>query len=154
MESLKPKVHAVQVCQSALRIPEEVVTSLPICHSALQLQEEASRLQHTAIQQCNIMQASITLSCVLLRVTWKMPYKFQWKQKLSYLCPFLFSHVISLRYSPLCFSHFWLHVFGTCFCLIYLSDSSQFFPLSCCLMLPGVTRKTANLQLYEGWFYN
>uniref|UniRef100_A0A674GBE8 Spectrin repeat containing nuclear envelope protein 1 n=1 Tax=Taeniopygia guttata TaxID=59729 RepID=A0A674GBE8_TAEGU len=58
MESLKPKVQAVQDCQSALRIPEEVVTSLPMCHSALRLQEEASRLQHTAIQQCNIMQAS------------------------------------------------------------------------------------------------
>uniref|UniRef100_A0A8B9MVJ5 Nesprin-1 n=1 Tax=Accipiter nisus TaxID=211598 RepID=A0A8B9MVJ5_9AVES len=58
MESLKPKVQAVQVCQSALRIPEEVVTGLPMCHSALRLQEEASRLQHTAIQQCNIMQAS------------------------------------------------------------------------------------------------
>ncbi|KAM6126873.1 nesprin-1-like [Pterocles gutturalis] len=59
MESLKPKVHAVQVCQSALRIPEEVVTSLPLCHSALRLQEEASRLQHTAIQQCNIMQEAV-----------------------------------------------------------------------------------------------
>ncbi|NXT73431.1 SYNE1 protein, partial [Zapornia atra] len=59
MESLKPKVHAVQVCQSGLRIPEEVVTGLPMCHSALQLQEEASRLQHTAIQQCNIMQATV-----------------------------------------------------------------------------------------------
>lgn len=58
MESLKPKVHAVQVCQSALRIPEEVVTSLPICHTALKLQEDASHLQHTAIQQCNIMQVS------------------------------------------------------------------------------------------------
>ncbi|KAM6272871.1 nesprin-1 isoform 2-T2 [Spheniscus humboldti] len=59
MESLKPKVHAVQVCQSALRIPEEVVTGLPMCHNALRLQEEASRLQHTAIQQCNIMQATV-----------------------------------------------------------------------------------------------
>ncbi|XP_027759675.1 nesprin-1 isoform X4 [Empidonax traillii] len=59
MESLKPKVQAVQDCQSALRIPEEVVTSLPICHSALRLQEEASRLQHTAIQQCNIMQEAV-----------------------------------------------------------------------------------------------
>ncbi|XP_062428373.1 nesprin-1 isoform X2 [Rhea pennata] len=59
MESLKPKVLAVQVCQSALRIPEEVVASLPICHSALRLQEEASRLQHTAIQQCNIMQEAV-----------------------------------------------------------------------------------------------
>uniref|UniRef100_A0A2K6KXS2 SYNE1 n=1 Tax=Rhinopithecus bieti TaxID=61621 RepID=A0A2K6KXS2_RHIBE len=57
MESLKPKVQAVQLCQSALRIPEDVVASLPLCHAALRLQEEASRLQHTAIQQCNIMQA-------------------------------------------------------------------------------------------------
>ncbi|KAB0392836.1 hypothetical protein E2I00_007090, partial [Balaenoptera physalus] len=57
MESLKPKVQAVQMSQSALRIPEDVVTSLPLCHAALRLQEGASRLQHTAIQQCNIMQA-------------------------------------------------------------------------------------------------
>uniref|UniRef100_A0A667FUY6 Spectrin repeat containing nuclear envelope protein 1 n=1 Tax=Lynx canadensis TaxID=61383 RepID=A0A667FUY6_LYNCA len=57
MESLKPKVHAVQICQSALRIPDDVVASLPLCHCALHLQAEASRLQHTAIQQCNIMQA-------------------------------------------------------------------------------------------------
>ncbi|XP_024905248.1 nesprin-1-like [Pteropus alecto] len=61
MESLKPKVQAVQICQSALRIPEDVVTSLPLCHAALQLQEEASRLQHTAIQQCNIMQVRVAL---------------------------------------------------------------------------------------------
>ncbi|CAH7312413.1 unknown_gene_12013 [Phodopus roborovskii] len=57
MESLKPKAQAVQLCQSALRIPEDVVASLPLCHAALRLQEEASQLQHTAIQQCNIMQA-------------------------------------------------------------------------------------------------
>ncbi|XP_013912844.1 PREDICTED: nesprin-1-like [Thamnophis sirtalis] len=60
MESLKPKVHAVQVCQSALRIPEEVLTTLPICHAALRLQEDASHLQHTAIQQCNIMQCGFS----------------------------------------------------------------------------------------------
>nr|BAE89399.1 unnamed protein product [Macaca fascicularis] len=59
MESLKPKVQAVQLCQSALRIPEDVVASLPLCHAALRLQEEASRLQHTAIQQCNIMQEAV-----------------------------------------------------------------------------------------------
>ncbi|XP_016071417.1 PREDICTED: nesprin-1 [Miniopterus natalensis] len=59
VESLKPKVHAVQVCQSALRIPEDVVTSLPLCHAALQLQEEASRLQHAAIQQCNVLQEAV-----------------------------------------------------------------------------------------------
>nr|XP_020142857.1 nesprin-1 isoform X3 [Microcebus murinus] len=59
MESLKPKVQAVQLCQSALRIPEDVVASLPLCHAALRLQEEASRLQHTAIQQCNVMQEAV-----------------------------------------------------------------------------------------------
>ncbi|XP_022415225.1 nesprin-1 isoform X17 [Delphinapterus leucas] len=59
MESLKPKVHAVQMSQSALRIPEDVVTSLPLCHAALRLQEGASWLQHTAIQQCNIMQEAV-----------------------------------------------------------------------------------------------
>uniref|UniRef100_A0A8C5RH19 Spectrin repeat containing nuclear envelope protein 1 n=1 Tax=Laticauda laticaudata TaxID=8630 RepID=A0A8C5RH19_LATLA len=59
MESLKPKVHAVQACQSALRIPEEVLATLPICHAALRLQEDASHLQHTAIQQCNIMQEAV-----------------------------------------------------------------------------------------------
>ncbi|KAM6459267.1 nesprin-1-like [Liasis olivaceus] len=59
MELLKPKVHAVQSCQSALRIPEEVLTTLPICHTALRLQEDASHLQHTAIQQCNIMQEAV-----------------------------------------------------------------------------------------------
>lgn len=59
MESLKPKMQAVQLCQSALRIPEDVVASLPLCHAALRLQEEASQLQHTAIQQCNIMQEAV-----------------------------------------------------------------------------------------------
>lgn len=64
MESLKPKVQAVQLCQSALRIPEDVVTGLPLCHAALRLQEEASQLQHTAIQQYNIMQAGATVQRV------------------------------------------------------------------------------------------
>ncbi|XP_049759928.1 nesprin-1 isoform X14 [Elephas maximus indicus] len=59
MESLKPKVQAVQMCQSALRVPEDVVTSLALCHAALLLQDEASRLQHAAIQQCNIMQEAV-----------------------------------------------------------------------------------------------
>jgi nesprin-1 len=54
-------MQAVQLCQSALRIPEDVVASLPLCHAALRLQEEASQLQHTAIQQCNIMQAGATV---------------------------------------------------------------------------------------------
>lgn len=46
----------MQACQSALRMPEEVVNSLSICRTALNLQQEASQLQHTAIQQCNILQ--------------------------------------------------------------------------------------------------
>ncbi|RXM34940.1 Nesprin-1 [Acipenser ruthenus] len=59
METFKQKVEAVQACQSALRIPEEVVTNLAICQTALRLQGEASRLQHTAIQQCNILQEAL-----------------------------------------------------------------------------------------------
>lgn len=60
MESFKQQVEAVQECQSALRVPEEVVTSLSICRTALNLQQEASQLQHTAIQQCNILQVGDT----------------------------------------------------------------------------------------------
>lgn len=56
MEGFKQQVKAVQQCQSALRLPEEVVASLPICRTAQSLQQEASQLQHTTIQQCNILQ--------------------------------------------------------------------------------------------------
>uniref|UniRef100_A0A3Q2DL23 Uncharacterized protein n=1 Tax=Cyprinodon variegatus TaxID=28743 RepID=A0A3Q2DL23_CYPVA len=56
MESFKQQVASVQQCQSALRLPEEVVASLPICRTAQSLQQEASQLQHTTIQQCNILQ--------------------------------------------------------------------------------------------------
>uniref|UniRef100_A0A3B3HW55 SYNE1 n=1 Tax=Oryzias latipes TaxID=8090 RepID=A0A3B3HW55_ORYLA len=58
MESFKQQVVAVQRCQSALRLPEEVVASLPICRTAQTLQQEASQLQHTTIQQCNILQVT------------------------------------------------------------------------------------------------
>uniref|UniRef100_A0A8C2ZX98 SYNE1 n=1 Tax=Cyclopterus lumpus TaxID=8103 RepID=A0A8C2ZX98_CYCLU len=56
MEGFKQQVAAVQQCQSALRLPLEVVASLPICRTAQILQQEASQLQHTTIQQCNILQ--------------------------------------------------------------------------------------------------
>uniref|UniRef100_A0A8C6WV75 SYNE1 n=1 Tax=Neogobius melanostomus TaxID=47308 RepID=A0A8C6WV75_9GOBI len=56
MEVFKQQVAAVQQCQSALRLPEEAVASLPICRTAQTLQQEASQLQHTTIQQCNILQ--------------------------------------------------------------------------------------------------
>lgn len=56
MESFKQQVQAVQLCQSALRVPEEVMPNLAICRTALRLQQEASQLQHVAIQQCNILQ--------------------------------------------------------------------------------------------------
>uniref|UniRef100_A0A3B3QYU0 Uncharacterized protein n=1 Tax=Paramormyrops kingsleyae TaxID=1676925 RepID=A0A3B3QYU0_9TELE len=59
MENFKQQVLAVQGCQSVLRVPEEVVTSLSICRTAVSLQQEASRLQHTAIQQCNILQEAV-----------------------------------------------------------------------------------------------
>lgn len=61
MEGFKQQVAAVQQCQSALRLPEEVVTSLPICRTAQTLQQEASQLQHTTIQQCNILQVEGSL---------------------------------------------------------------------------------------------
>lgn len=61
MEGFKQKVVAVQQCQSALWLPEEVVTSLPICRTAQSLQQEASQLQHTTIQQCNILQVECGL---------------------------------------------------------------------------------------------
>ena len=56
LESFKLQVQAVQLCQSALRVPEEVMPNLAICRTALGLQQEASQLQHVAIQQCNILQ--------------------------------------------------------------------------------------------------
>lgn len=56
MESFKQQVQAVQLCQSALQVPEEVMPNLAICRTALRLQQEASHLQHVAIQQCNILQ--------------------------------------------------------------------------------------------------
>lgn len=56
MESFKQQVQAVQLCQSALQVPEEVMPNLAICRTALCLQQEASHLQHVAIQQCNILQ--------------------------------------------------------------------------------------------------
>lgn len=56
MEGFKQQVQAVQLCQSALQVPEEVMPSLAICRTALRLQQEASQLQHVAIQQCNILQ--------------------------------------------------------------------------------------------------
>ncbi|TNN68506.1 Nesprin-1 [Liparis tanakae] len=56
MEGFKQQVAAVQQCQSALRLPLEVVAGLPISHTAQILQQEASQLQHTTIQQCNILQ--------------------------------------------------------------------------------------------------
>lgn len=56
MESFKQQVQAVQLCQSALQVPEEVMPNLAICRTALRLQQEASQLQHVAIQQCNILQ--------------------------------------------------------------------------------------------------
>ncbi|CAB1447010.1 unnamed protein product, partial [Pleuronectes platessa] len=59
MEGFKQQVAALQRCQSALRLPEEVVASLPTCRTAQTLQQEASQLQHTTIQQCNILQEAV-----------------------------------------------------------------------------------------------
>lgn len=154
MESLKPKVQAVQDCQSALRIPEEVVTSLPMCHSALRLQEEASRLQHTAIQQCNIMQASAAPSRESPGGTWTATYKLQWKCRTSHLWAFLCS-VVPLGISPLSLSYSWLWHSWPCSLLIYSSDSHLSSLLDTAMifvMLLGLTRQTDNIQLYAGKF--
>ncbi|XP_061651777.1 nesprin-1 isoform X12 [Phyllopteryx taeniolatus] len=59
MEGLKQQVQAVQLCQSSLRVPEEVMPNLAVCRTALRLQQDASHLQHVAIQQCNILQEAV-----------------------------------------------------------------------------------------------
>ncbi|XP_061127011.1 nesprin-1-like isoform X2 [Syngnathus typhle] len=59
MDGFKRQVAAVQRCQSALRLPEEVVAGLALCRTAQSLQQETSQLQHTTIQQCNILQEAV-----------------------------------------------------------------------------------------------
>ncbi|XP_077443053.1 nesprin-1 isoform X2 [Stigmatopora argus] len=59
MDGFKRQVAAVQQCQSALRLPEEVVAGLAVCRAAQSLQQETSQLQHTTIQQCNILQEAV-----------------------------------------------------------------------------------------------
>ncbi|XP_073712130.1 nesprin-1 isoform X2 [Misgurnus anguillicaudatus] len=59
MEGVKQQVQAIQMCQSALRLPEEVIATLPLCLTAQSLQQESSQLQHNTIQQCNILQEAM-----------------------------------------------------------------------------------------------
>ncbi|XP_061559702.1 nesprin-1 isoform X16 [Phycodurus eques] len=59
MDGFKRQVAAVQQCQSALRLPEEVVAALAVCRTAQSLQQETTQLQHTTIQQCNILQEAV-----------------------------------------------------------------------------------------------
>uniref|UniRef100_A0A8C1U557 Spectrin repeat containing, nuclear envelope 1a n=1 Tax=Cyprinus carpio TaxID=7962 RepID=A0A8C1U557_CYPCA len=59
MEGLKQQVQAMQMCQSALRLPEDVIAALPLCVTAQSLQQESSHLQHNTIQQCNILQEAL-----------------------------------------------------------------------------------------------
>ncbi len=56
MESFKQQVEAGTGVSERSKSPWRVMTSLSICRTALNLQQEASQLQHTAIQQCNILQ--------------------------------------------------------------------------------------------------
>uniref|UniRef100_A0A672IKQ2 Spectrin repeat containing, nuclear envelope 1b n=1 Tax=Salarias fasciatus TaxID=181472 RepID=A0A672IKQ2_SALFA len=56
MDVLKQQVQAVQRCQAVLQVPEDVLPRLSLCRTALRLQQDASQLQHVAIQQCNILQ--------------------------------------------------------------------------------------------------
>ncbi|XP_061667964.1 nesprin-1 isoform X8 [Syngnathoides biaculeatus] len=59
MEGFKRQVAAVRQCQSALRLPEEAAAALVVCRTAQSLQQETSQLQHTTIQQCNILQEAV-----------------------------------------------------------------------------------------------
>ncbi|XP_031437145.1 nesprin-1-like [Clupea harengus] len=59
MEDFQQQVEMLQRCQSALRLPEEVVSSLPLCNTAQSLRAEASQLQHSVIQQCAILQEAV-----------------------------------------------------------------------------------------------
>ncbi|XP_061756512.1 nesprin-1-like isoform X2 [Nerophis ophidion] len=59
IDGFKRQAAAVQHCQSALRLPEEVVAGLPVCRTAQSLQQETRQLQHTTIQQCNILQEAV-----------------------------------------------------------------------------------------------
>ncbi|XP_016311636.1 nesprin-1-like isoform X6 [Sinocyclocheilus anshuiensis] len=59
MEGLKQQVQAMQMCQSALRLPEDVIAALLLCVTAQSLQQESSQLQHNTIQQCNILQEAL-----------------------------------------------------------------------------------------------
>ncbi|XP_067272909.1 nesprin-1 isoform X4 [Pseudorasbora parva] len=59
MEGLKQQVQTIQMCQSALRLPEDVMAALPLCVTAQSLQQESSHLQHNTIQQCNILQEAM-----------------------------------------------------------------------------------------------
>ncbi|KAF4071108.1 hypothetical protein AMELA_G00281340 [Ameiurus melas] len=59
MESFKVQVQAVQKCMSALQLPEDAVVTLPLCVTAQSLQQDSSHLQHTTIQQCNILQEAV-----------------------------------------------------------------------------------------------
>ncbi|KAF5900062.1 nesprin-1-like isoform X2, partial [Clarias magur] len=59
MEGFKVQVQAVQKCMSALQLPEDAVAKLPLCATAQSLQQDSSHLQHTTIQQCNILQEAV-----------------------------------------------------------------------------------------------
>ncbi|XP_052391485.1 nesprin-1 isoform X1 [Carassius gibelio] len=59
IEGLKQQVQAMQMCQSVLRLPEDVIAALPLCVTAQSLQQESSHLQHNTIQQCNILQEAL-----------------------------------------------------------------------------------------------
>ncbi|XP_029942908.1 nesprin-1-like, partial [Salarias fasciatus] len=59
MDVLKQQVQAVQRCQAVLQVPEDVLPRLSLCRTALRLQQDASQLQHVAIQQCNILQEAL-----------------------------------------------------------------------------------------------
>lgn len=71
MEGFKVQVQAVQKCMSALQLPEDAVVTLPLCVTAQSLQQDSSHLQHTTIQQCNILQVHTHTAKVIYNDTHK-----------------------------------------------------------------------------------
>lgn len=78
MEGFKVQVQAVQKCMSSLQLPEDAVVTLPLCVTAQSLQQDSSHLQHTTIQQCNILQVHThTLTCTSIHPQNGSP--FSWR---------------------------------------------------------------------------
>ncbi|KAL2082207.1 hypothetical protein ACEWY4_022025 [Coilia grayii] len=59
VEEAREQCEGVERELSALRLSEEVLTASPLCHTATSLQGATRHLQHSLIQQCNILQEAV-----------------------------------------------------------------------------------------------